>query len=113
MFLGRHSEFWASHLVHNNGGRNPRRSLQSIDLTPSTTTPTGGSTMTFTAMGAYGASHPVDITTLVAWHSHSPSVLMLNPGSGVAAVAADPGQIVHVYASFIGINSQPVRIVVQ
>jgi len=54
-----------------------------------------------------------EATTLVAWHSHSPSVLTLNPGSGLAAVAADPDQIVHVYASFIGINSQPVRIVVQ
>jgi hypothetical protein len=88
--------------------------LQSIDLTPSTTTPAGGSPMTFTAMGTYsGVSQPADITTLVAWHVDSPSVLTLTSGSGVAAVAAVPGQIVHVYASFIGINSETVRIDVQ
>jgi len=88
--------------------------LQSIDLTPSTTTPTGGSTMTFTAMAAYGGtSQPQDITTLVSWHTDNPSILTLIPGSGDASVAPVPGQIVHVSASFIGIDSQTVRITVQ
>ncbi len=88
--------------------------LESIDLVPSTTTPVGGSTMTFTAMGTYGGtSQPQDITTLVTWHSDSSFVLTLNPGSGDATVAAVPGQIVHVYASFIGINSRTVTITVQ
>ena len=88
--------------------------LQAINLTSSTETPSGGSTFAFTAMCTYGGlSQPQDITDLVIWHNDNPSVLTLDPGSGNAAVASVPGQVAHVYASFLGINSQSVRIAVQ
>lgn len=88
--------------------------LQTINLTSSTETPSAGGTLTFTAMGTYGGlSQPQDITDLVSWHNDNPSVLNLDAGSGDAIVASVPGQIAHVYASFIGVNSQIVRITVQ
>jgi hypothetical protein len=86
--------------------------LLSIDLIPSTTEPAGGSTMTFTALGSYtGTSQPQDITALVTWRSDS-SVMTLTQGSGSAAVASAPGQVIHVSASFLGISSRILTITV-
>lgn len=88
--------------------------LQTINLTSSSETPSAGGKLTFIAMGTYGGlGQPQDITDLVTWHNDNPSVLTLDPGSGNATVASVPGQVAHVYASFIGINSQSLRITVQ
>ena len=86
----------------------------SILLTPSTTTPTPNTTVTFTAVATFGGKQQ-DITSSVTWVNSDPTDLTLTNGSGsgtISAGAAVNTQI-NVTASFAGVNSNTVVLTVQ
>lgn len=86
----------------------------SILLTPSTTTPTPNSPITFKAVGTFGGVQQ-DITASVTWINSDPTDLTLTNGSGsgtISASAAVNTQI-NVTASFANVNSNTVQLTVQ
>lgn len=86
----------------------------SILLTPSTTTPTPNTTITFTAVATFSGKQQ-DITSSVTWVNSDPTDLTLTNGSGsgtISASAAVNTQI-NVTASFAGVNSNTVVLTVQ
>jgi trimeric autotransporter adhesin len=88
--------------------------LQSITLAASTTNPTAGTTITFTATGTYSGGTQQDITAMVTWNNDNTTALTLSQGSGSATVSSgSSGQTANVFASLSGINSNTVTITVQ
>jgi trimeric autotransporter adhesin len=88
----------------------------SIMLTASTTTPAQNSQVTFTAKATFpNSSTQQDITTSVTWVITNTTDLTLTNGSGTGTISATAGigDAIGVTATFAGVSSNTVTLIVQ
>jgi hypothetical protein len=86
-------------------------SLTGLTITPSSPANIGvGATQHFTATGTYSDGSTADFTSQVVWSSSNPAVTTIASGGTATGVG---GGTANITASFAGLNSQPVSLMVK